>query len=304
MESSQQQRENRTNTLSEEHVQSAIETVLANRVQTYEEFMSAFTVLTPDDVNQFSARRSNQRVEGQVATPEGSQVTSQIFQMSSSSPTPPNQQGRGVQQVEELEIEELGEDFINEKEPISSDVQRKSTKYTKVDNYLDEPDSESELLSDDEEINFDDSSTNYVASFDTQTEAEREAAKSVPPTVTPEMVEKVNEGDSVSETSVQEISETTGRLSALDLYPGEVDAAEDTSSSPYHTVHITQLPSATVTDPPIGTDVAEGSTKVSVPLDDVQPFSIDPDFDYDNVILTPKWAPGHGPPSGFMPSGS
>eukprot|EP00057_Strongylocentrotus_purpuratus_P019694 XP_011674168.1 PREDICTED: uncharacterized protein LOC105443065 [Strongylocentrotus purpuratus] len=298
MEGTAQQRDNRTNVLSEEHVQSAIETVLANRVQSYEEFMSAFMVLTPDDVSQFSAQRSNERVEGQMMTSEGSEETSQLFQISPSSPRTSEQPQRDVKQVEELEIEELGEDFIDERESLESDSKKKSSKYIQVDNYLDEPDSESELLSDDDEIvDFDDSSSKYVASFDAETETESEAAKRVPLTVTPEMLERVNDAEGNIERSIGEPEQS---LSLPDLYPGEVEAEDEVSSSPGQSVHITRLPSSTGTYSPSENDrIAANITDSEVPqADDVQPFSIDPDFDYDNVILTPKWEPGHRPPSG------
>lgn len=72
-------------------------------IQSSANLMLHFLLL--DDVSQFSARRSNERVEGQMMTSEGSEETSQLFQISPPWPRTPEQPQRDVKQVEELEIE-------------------------------------------------------------------------------------------------------------------------------------------------------------------------------------------------------
>ncbi|XP_072172189.1 uncharacterized protein [Diadema setosum] len=302
MDNMQQQRDNQTNRLSEEHVQSAIEAVLANRIQSYDEFMESFLVLSPNDVNEFASRRqassSNQTAQLEQSAGSGTQPSN-----THDSSDAANLHGNKKQE-DELEVEELDQDIkMDGKADVISSGRTK--KFVQVDNYLeDEPDDESEFLSDDaeEELNFDDSSSNYVASFDSEPNTEGGAAKShTPVTVTPEMVEKISEPTELGEMEEDAEEAASQDMQFVGPYPGEADEEEAISPSPrpsLESVHVTQLPHCTRIPSPVEVAMATEEIQEMESSTDVEPFSIDPDFDYDNVILTPKWQPGDMVPPG------
>ncbi|PIK38559.1 hypothetical protein BSL78_24598 [Apostichopus japonicus] len=161
-------RDNETNQLTEVHVPSAINMVLASPVQSYEQFMDSFMYLKKEDVDEF--------IPGMEEYPEENLFQRDMNEERERSAgmhdtaleqnlLVPRRKAddKEVENLDDLETEELGEGYNSLTTPRQRLPQQK---YVKVDNFLDEMSSEED---DSDDLSFEDISDLLEDSADSLT---------------------------------------------------------------------------------------------------------------------------------------
>ncbi|XP_033645917.1 protein C11orf74 homolog [Asterias rubens] len=278
--------ENETNTLIEHHMETAIETVLSNQEQSYEDFMGCFVSLKKEDVAAHQAQMMQKMLQR-----SDKKATTEI-QRSETEASKEDDQRTHVNIEEEIEIEELDDGYFaparSSMDPVSGH------KFVQVDNFVDDAElSEDDLQntnSADEELE----ASPYESSFFLN-----EDSSKIPLKLSKDIVREVEE-DAEGESPVMHLELQEGH--DMRTLPGEAEDEKDgrLSSLSDDAIHETRLKMSTKMNQDVD-NLEQSKVNLEISTDEVQPFSMDKDFDYDNVVLTPKWDSNHTPP-GWKPS--
>ncbi|XP_021347981.1 uncharacterized protein C11orf74 homolog [Mizuhopecten yessoensis] len=251
----------------------AIDTFMANEEQPYDSFMKQFTHFTQDDVKADMLRKREamlKKMKQSNRTHEGNKQSS-VPDQDNDNTCP------GVLPGEEEELEEEVLDLGTRSSIMTSGINKGPKKSTvQFDNFVELDVSDSEDILED---------SDYVASFAGQ----KSSVKSEEPSLSHQGLEDIQEADSQGEITRASIAarELSEAISTVDsrsdvINPGEVEDLP--SVKPVTQKDQTLDFSAKFLEGgPIKDDHQECS-------DEVEPFSLDRDFDYDNVILTPKYS--------------
>ncbi|XP_071830489.1 uncharacterized protein [Apostichopus japonicus] len=353
-------RDNETNQLTEVHVPSAINMVLASPVQSYEQFMDSFMYLKKEDVDEFIPGMEEYPEENlferemNVKRERSAGMHDTALEQNLLVPRR-KADDKDVENLDDLETEELGEGYNSLTTPRQRLPQQK---YVKVDNFLDEMSSDeddsddlsfediSDLLEDSadsltfldakqltlgmkdsiEKEETDDLSPNrgFMQKFsshppgDAISDPPGEAKSDQPGEANSDPPGEANSdppgeansdppgeansdppGEANSGPPGEANSDPTGELESVSVWkiishlPGEFDPTEDIQEAKVEVSEIRLSVRNLEGDPTIQVEESQS--------DEVQAFTLDPDFDYDNVRLTPKWS--HENPSfSQMPS--
>lgn len=262
----QEMKDNVTNQLTEEHVPSAINMVLANPVQSYDEFVESFVYLKKEDVEDFIPGSNDYPDSVQNNVDTGGQFGVRL----------PSEETGGHVETNLVEKKRMEEEDDVETEVLTEGTNSLTTprdrlpaeqKYVKVDNFVDE------VCSDEES---DDPLSEDICQL--LEDSKDPATKGLKLTKDlKEDVEKVTFSDNNIPETQGTVQEKKGLSSNI---PGE---AEDVVNQPDIVVKANET-RLNVGIANINQDVAQEAQ-----TDEVQPFQLDPNFDYDNVKLTPKW---------------
>ncbi|KAJ8023741.1 hypothetical protein HOLleu_36270 [Holothuria leucospilota] len=262
----QEMKDNVTNQLTEEHVPSAINMVLANPVQSYDEFVESFVYLKKEDVEDFIPGSNDYPDSVQNNVDTGGQFGVRL----------PSEETGGQVETNLVEKKRMEEEDVVETEVLAEGANSLTTprdrlpaeqKYVKVDNFVDQASSDEES---------DDPLLEDICQL--LEDSKDPASKGLKLTKDlKEDVEKVTFSDNNIPETQGTVQEKKGLSSNI---PGE---AEDVVNQPGIVVKANET-RLNVGISNINQDVAQEAQ-----TDEVQPFQLDPNFDYDNVKLTPKW---------------
>lgn len=267
----QEMKDNVTNQLTEEHVPSAINMVLANPVQSYDEFMESFVYLKKEDVEDFIPGSNDYRDSVQNNVDTGDQFGVRL----------PSEETGGHVETNLVEKKRMEEEDDVETEVLTEGTNSLMTprdrlpaeqKYVKVDNFVDEVCSDEES---DDPLSEDPLSEDICQLLEDSKDPATKGLKLTKDLK--EDVEKVTFSDNNIPETQGTVQEKKGLSSNI---PGE---AEDVVNQPGIVVKANET-RLNVGISNINQDVAQEAQ-----TDEVQPFQLDPNFDYDNVKLTPKW---------------
>ncbi|XP_022088381.1 uncharacterized protein LOC110978048 isoform X2 [Acanthaster planci] len=200
----------------------------------------------------------------------------------------------------DIEMEELDEGHYAPTRQITDLTT--GPRFVQMDNFVEDAElSEEEPGADDDDADF--ASCQYESSFKIV-----DSSSASPLKLTGDLVRRIGGADD-GEDDKLEISQ--GQLEVIGgggcemrTLPGEAEEQEEVgvSSLSNDAVHQTELDMSTRRSPEAVTpgDSPPSEMGLEISSDEVQPFSLDTDFDYDNVSLTPKWDSNHGPP-GWKP---
>lgn len=237
----------------------AIDNLMQKDEQTYDEFLNGFTYLNKDDVVTDTQRKQLKKV-----LKEAKEKTAETKTMTES-------QTKVVSQdhdFNDIEEEILEEGTKSSRMSISSEVVTNSS--VKFDNFVD-----TEELSDPEE---EDDVGGYVSSF-----GNTEVPKSTAMDDTDGMINE-DTGVKVNDINTEELSSPSTDL----LNPGEVEEVEVAPSVNELQIDRCLEFSAKIKSVVV-VETVENTAQTEALTDEVEPFSLDENFDYDNVILTPKF---------------
>ncbi|XP_060086392.1 intraflagellar transport-associated protein-like isoform X2 [Ylistrum balloti] len=263
--------ENLANTM-DASMYNAIDTFMANEEQSYDDFMKQFTHLTKDDVKAEMLRKrevmfKKMKESNSKSVAESSKQCSVPKDVSDTCP------GVFTGEVEELEEEEVLE-FGTSSSIMTSGVNNgPKQSVVKFDNFVEIDEDDEDLLE----------GSGYVASF-----AEQDPnLKSEEPSLLDQEQTDTKETESQREITpaslaVIEPNAEIGSAECGVLNPGEVEDLP--SIEPVIQKDQTLNFSAKFME---GAPIEEDQ---QVCTDEVEPFCLDTDFDYDNVILTPKYS--------------
>ncbi|XP_038047694.1 uncharacterized protein LOC119721803 isoform X2 [Patiria miniata] len=284
-----QEQDNRTNTLTEEHMRSAIETVLGKTEQSYEDFMSCFTSLRKEDVVEHQAQQLQKMLRQQNDMAEGQRSHGVM------NPIGDLKLIEHGSKKDDIETEELDEGHYAPTRQ-SADLPA-GPRFVQMDNFVDD----AELLEDDLDNDEEFASCRYESSFGIVDSSPASSALKL----TRQLVERIEEDEgNDNKDEISQAHPEFGGGCEMRTLPGEAEEEEDGQgvlSLSDDAVHRTELEMSTRCPEAVATeDDPQSETRLEDSSDEVQPFSLDADFDYDNVALTPKWDSNHGPP-GWKP---
>lgn len=254
----------------------AIDTFMAQEEQSYDNFMKQFTHLTHDDIKAKLLSKQKAMLQ-KVQVPSTKLVTKETKAGQEDTTSVSNVTREGDEDLEE-EVLDFGTTSSIMSSAINPGPTRSSVQF---DNFVEiDSNSDEDFLEGSE----------YVASFAGQNSDQKsQASHCEPPT---------NEEDNQRELTPTTLNGNE-RLAVREVTPAGIN--EDNSTDCGDLINpgeVEVLPSvtpATQKDRILDFSAREG-TPVSTESDDqvchdeVEPFSLDKDFDYDNVILTPKFS--------------
>lgn len=238
----------------------AIDNLMQKDEQTYDEFLNGFTYLNKDDVVKDAQRKQLKKVMNAVQNSKEEKTETNITAES---------QPKDVSQDDDSDIEEevLEEGTKTSRMSNASEVVTNSG--VKFDNFVD-----TEELSDNDE----DVVGGYVSSF-----GNTEVPKSTAPGEADRTSDQEN-GVKMDEIDTDGLNSPSKDL----LNPGEVEEVEDAPSVNELQIDRCLEFSAKLKSDSV-VDTVQNTEETETLTDEVKPFSLDENFDYDNVILTPKF---------------
>ncbi|XP_033119383.1 protein C11orf74 homolog [Anneissia japonica] len=241
--------------------QEMIDSICAKKQESYDQFMKSFTMLQKEDViNQLMKDVSDELLNEPIQEDDESAKVRLNQQ--------PRSETKPMEGDEDVETEILIEGtFCGSMSGRERPTGEKSVQF---DNFVDE------MESDEDDDGIDGLGEKYVASFCHQS----------------------NNTKDVDGTNAEKIAETPLICTDTKPLPGEADDEDGNNTGSLHpAVNATQLDLSSRLQQPLE-EFNENEKPDEVACDEVVPFSLDEDFDYNNVHLTPKWS-GDTRPPGF-----
>ncbi|XP_013386800.1 uncharacterized protein C11orf74 homolog [Lingula anatina] len=267
--------ENETNN-QDAYTYQAIDALMNSPEQTYDEFMENFMFLK----------------KGDVVRPTPVPVEAPVPQVAAS------RDNVSVQSVAQERVDcDLDVEILEEGTQTPSIFTRQSSDGTasvQLDNFVE--DEGEENLSDEEDgckavwEDVTSEENTYQASF-TPTDAKKEKVPSPVSTAEHSKQERMKASIEIHDNHTQDAIPFMPEDTGVALYPGEVEEVQQ-SPREKDIRKISQLDFSTATGGPVVAENKESQGEKDLPTDpdEVQPFSLDEDFDYDNVVLTPKFS--------------
>ncbi|ESO95349.1 hypothetical protein LOTGIDRAFT_160479 [Lottia gigantea] len=290
--------ENVSNSL-EENTTALMNNVVYKRQQSYENFVSNFTYLTHDDIVKSEEKKLSKK--DKIVEDRNPIKSDDVNKTSSSTQLEMNETVPNVINEDELEEEALGEDIkIHTDEAEESNKSKRN--FTKFDNFVDNEDNDN----DDNDDDASDIGSGYLASFhESDLKADSEIFKS---TDQSKQTQKEPAYKIVNQNSVPSDLDCDIKLADCPfqpdengflLNPGEAErevTSRDLSSLQHTTYLEYSCKYAESVDQTTETvdQTAEESDKIvevnTLPCtNEVEEFKLDVNFDYDNIVLTPKY---------------